>query len=200
MSREKRLFRILLWLGLFSDVVAAGAVYMISRQKDVRHELPVLGAVPSFTFSECRGGEVTDQNLQGKITVLDFIFTRCKSACPVMSGKMLQLYNLFRSSDRVQLISISVDPDYDTPEVLQRYAEKLGVTDLRWLFLRGPIEDVKRLSEEGFKLSGEFPGMHSTKLILIDERGRIRGYYDPYDNISMHKLKTHIRQLLAQMP
>ncbi|MDQ7054383.1 MAG: SCO family protein [candidate division KSB1 bacterium] len=200
MSREKRIIRVLLLIALGLLLVAAGALYMIRQSGRAPKELQVLGTVPEFRFAECRGGQVSSEHLLGKITVMDFIFTRCKSACPVMSGKMLQLYNLFRGTDRVQFISISVDPEYDTPEVLRAYADKLGVTDTRWLFLRGPIEDVKKLAEEGFKLSGELPGMHSTKLILIDEQGRIRGYYDPYDNLSIHKLKMHIRQMLAGMP
>jgi protein SCO1/2 len=108
---------------------------------------------------------------------------------------MAELYKTYAESDKVQFVSISVDPQNDSLAVLQDYAKKFGVTDSRWSFLHAPLDSVKQLSEKGFLLSGELPGMHSTKFVLIDDQARVRGYFNYEDGMSIKVLKTQIRQL-----
>ncbi|MCS7212541.1 MAG: SCO family protein [Chloroherpetonaceae bacterium] len=177
-------------------VITALAVFAIQRADFSRQEIPIIAKVPPFRLEDQYGNTVTEADLLGKITILDFIFTRCPGACPVMTKQMAELYRLYASSQRVQFFSITVDPDYDTPLVLRQYAEANGVYDTRWRFLRASIDSVITLSEKGFMLPAEnLPAGHSTKFVLIDPEGRIRGYFSHNDNASIAVLKTQIREL-----
>jgi protein SCO1/2 len=160
-------------------------------------QLPVLGPVPSFRLTTQHGQPFDHDRLYGKVSVVDFIFTSCQGPCPIMSGNMQELYTAFADEDRVQFISVTVDPDRDTEAVLRDYAQRFGVTDERWTFLRGPIDQVQSLSEEGFSLAaGELPFSHSIRFILVDPQGQIRGYYNGTDRPAMERLQQHIRVLL----
>ena len=161
--------------------------------------LPILGKVPDFTFTEMTGQPFGKDNLKDQINIVDFIFTKCQGACPIMSSKMAHLYKLFKASEHVHFISITVDPQRDTFEVLKEYAKAQGVNDNRWHFLRAPIEQVIGLSEQGFKLAAEnLPMGHSTRFVLVDDAGFIRGYYDGLDEESINILEKHIRGLLEK--
>ncbi len=162
-------------------------------------DLPRLYKVPEFNFMESSGKPFGISNFSGKISVVDFIFTRCGGPCPLMAKSMGELYDAFARSNRVQLISITVDPAYDSLKVLRAYAQELGVTDNRWKFVRGEKPELMELYEKGFKLSGNLPYEHSTKLVLVDEQGWIRGYYDYDDPIAMNLLKQHIAILVKSL-
>jgi len=106
-------------------------------------------------------------NRCGKLNVVDFVITRCKSVCPVTMVNMSELYDLYQGSDKVQFISISVDPEYDSLAVLNAFGEKYGVNDNRWIFLRVPVEDVARVCEGDIMFPDEnLPGGHTSKFIL----------------------------------
>ncbi len=188
------------WIGILAVTVlialfaASLATNFLNRTKNGLQEF---GTVPVFSLTERSGKQFTREDLIEKISVVDFIFTSCPGACPVMSAAMAGLYRDFARQPRVQFVSISVDPDTDTLPVLTRYAGEYGVTDDRWVFLRGPIEEVKTLSERGFMLAaGNLPMGHSTKFVLVDGRGIIRGYYDSHDDDSIQTLKNDIGILL----
>jgi protein SCO1/2 len=170
---------------------------LVIRQADrSRSSMPVFGKVPAFEFTERSGEYFVGDDMSGKINVVDFIFTRCRGACPVMNRAMRPLYQLYADYVEVQFVSISVDPEYDTPEVLREYAIRQGVTDNRWVFLHGPIERVVWVSEDVFMLpADELPMGHSTKFVLVDQKGQIRGYYDSYNETCIKNLKMHIREL-----
>ena len=109
---------------------------------------------------------------------------------------MERLYHLFKDSDKIQFVSVSVDPARDTMEVLQQYAKDHGVTDGRWKFLSGEISDVITLSENSFMLAAEnLPMGHSTKFVLVDRGGQIRGFYDGLQDASINVLVTHIKTM-----
>jgi len=200
MTRELKLFLGFAWGALALLLLAAGALFVMQKEHWPHRELPVYGQVPAFEFTERNSEPFGLNEMLGKICVVDLMFTRCPSACPVMSGKLQRLYNKFAHIDNVQFVSISVDPDYDTLEVLQQYAARYGVNDRRWAFLRAPMEKVVWLSEHGFKLSGKLPTSHSTKFVLVDAQGRIRGYYDSFDDRSVKELEAHIIELVNKLP
>ena len=200
MTRELKLFLAISWGALALLILAAGALFIIKKERWVQKDLPVYGQVPAFEFTERNGEPFGLSDMLGKINVVDLIFTRCPSACPIMSAKMQMLYRKFADTDKLQFVSISVDPEYDSLEALQEYATRYGVNDRRWLFLRAPMQDVVRLSEQGFKLSGKLPSMHSTKFVLVDARGRIRGYYDSFDDRAIETLEAHIIEMVNKMP
>ncbi len=186
-----------IWVGLaIALVLVLAALFVLQRAEKSRAELPIIAAVPPFQFTESSGRSFGRQDLQGKISVVDFIFTRCQTICPDMAQRMSALYHAFQGNDGIQFVSISVDPEYDTPEVLRQYALEHGVTDDRWVFLHGPINEVTSLCERGFLLPADnLPADHSGRFILVDRQGQIRGYYDFDDDSAQALLKTHISQL-----
>lgn len=113
---------------------------------------PLLGDVPAFTLRDQHGREVTKADWLGSIVVVNFIYSRCEEACPLSTAWMLKLQTVYEHEARVQLVSISVDPAFDTPTVLASYAEQLGVRSPRWSFLTGDKEEVYRLARDGFHL------------------------------------------------
>ena len=174
--------------------------WSIYRIKMSDPELPVFGLVTPFEFTERNNEPFGSENLSGKISVVNFFFTTCQGPCPRMNAQVAELYKRFSRTPAVQFISISVDPGTDSVQALQQYALKFGVTDRRWLFLNAPIEKVRSLSEGVFMVGGaDRPGLHSTKLILVDDQKRIRGYYSSEDPESMTLLEKHIQKLVKEM-
>ena len=138
------------------------------------------------------------EDLLGRPWVADFIFTRCSGRCPLMSLKMAALQRVL--PPEVRLVSFSVDPDYDTPEVLQAYAKHAGADPGRWVFVRGDKKALHRLIYEGFRLSlaenrAAPPGFqlaHSTRFVLVDAEGVIRGFYDSAEPSFIEALRRDI--------
>jgi protein SCO1/2 len=139
--------------------------------------------IPDFELTSHQNMPIGRQEMEGKITIVDFFFTSCPSICPVMSTEMERVDDAFRDIDDVQIFSISIDPEYDTPEVLREYAERHNATPGKWQFLTGNKERIYELARCGFILPtidgyGEPDDfVHSDKFVLVDELGRIRGYY-----------------------
>lgn len=166
--------------------------------------LPVLGSVPEFSFRDQAGKTVRAGDLRGSPWVADFIFTRCPTACPMLTAQMQNLQRrLGEGAARATMVSFSVDPEYDTPEVLRRYAEGYGIEG-RWLFLTGDIDAMRRAVEAGFRVrmgeraegpDGVYDIMHAQHFVLIDARNRIRGYYSS-DAEGLKKLERDLKRLL----
>ncbi len=134
----------------------------------------------TFVTSEDRGRSVlTRDNLLGKPWIADFIFTNCQGPCPVLTANMARLARELPVG--INLVSFSVDPDNDTLVVLQSYAKRFSAGSGRWYFARGEKRELRNLMLSGFKLSIAEDSReitHSTKFVLVDARGNIRGYYD----------------------
>lgn len=195
MRRERQFSRVLIGATAAVVLMATLAFGVVQQADRSRDQIPDYGPVPEFTFTERFGQQFGLADMRGKINVVDFIFTGCNGACPTMCAEMRELYDLYAHSDIVQFVSIDVDPENDTPEVMREFLADYGVTDNRWNFLRAPIEDVQALAESGFHVSSDFPGMHSIKFILVDPDGRIRGYYNHVDAAAIDRLKQDIQTL-----
>jgi protein SCO1/2 len=146
-------------------------------------ELPILGTVPGFALTERSGSVVRAADLEGSVWVAGFIFTRCPDICPALTARMADLQKtLGESGGGVRLVSFSVDPTHDTPDVLRGYAERAGARG-DWLFLTGPRDQLATLLKDGFRVAfaddgpAEAPITHSDRLVLVDRALRIRGYY-----------------------
>lgn len=167
--------------------------------------LPSYGAIPPFHLVNQDGQPFDSEQLAGKIWIADFIFTTCPGPCPIISTRMSELQKPLGKSD-VRFVSFTVDPEKDTPEVLRAYADKLRKEPFRWDFLTGPIDAIASLSRDGFKLAlaeGAEPGsgpVHSTRFVLVDRRGIIRGYYDALAADGVTKLLAHTNHLLREQP
>lgn len=173
-----------------------------------RPPVPVLGQLPDFELIDQHGRPFGLHDLAGAPWIADFIFTRCAASCPVMSARMRQLGERLGTGSPVRRVSISVDPAHDTPETLAAYAQRYD-PGADWHFLTGEREEIFELSLSGFKLgvdddpaagSPEEPIVHSTRFVLVDGRGRLRGYYDGFDEEAIEHLLRDVRTLLAENP
>ena len=178
------------------------------RGKDTE-PLPVLGQVPDFSLIERSGQAVSLADLKGQVWVADFVFTHCAGPCPLLSRRMQSLQEPLADHTGVRLVSFSVDPERDTPEVLADYAKRYGAGE-RWLFLTGEKEPLYWLIMDGFKLGVDdgsaltagAPGpgtiTHSTRFVLVDREGRIRAYYDGSGENIAEQLLPDIQALLRE--
>ncbi|PYK42120.1 MAG: hypothetical protein DME60_00105 [Verrucomicrobia bacterium] len=167
--------------------------------------VPSYGMVPPFQLVNQNGQPFGSAQLNGKIWIADFIFTSCRGPCPLISTRMSELQKPLEKTD-VHLVSFSVDPETDTPEVLRGYAEKLHAEPKRWDFLTGPKSAIYKLSHDGFKLAisdgsdAEGIPVHSTRMVLVDRQGQIRGYYEGTEADAMTKLLADTNHLLREQP
>ena len=163
--------------------------------------LPVLAEVPDFSFVERSGKPAGRKDLLGRIWVADFIFTSCAGACPAMTMRMAAVHAALRDVPGATCVSFSVDPDRDTLEALRSYADRYSATADRWWFLRGPQAEVVRLQHDGFKMGhSEDPFIHSQRFVLVDARGRIRGWYDGTEEAPVARLVTDAHLLARERP
>ena len=172
--------------------------YIIKFTGD-QEPLPVIGSIPEFEFIDSDGESVSLNTLKGKVWVADFIFTTCTMACPMMTGNMNIIHKKYKKNDDLRLVSISVHPEYDTPEVLKKYAAQYEANTERWHFLTGKEAVVKKVIKDGFKM-GDYEDIifHSEKFALVDKNGLIRSYYNGMKTEDMNKLKKDIDRLLKQ--
>jgi len=165
------------------------------------------GALPAFELVAQDGEEVTLESLRGHPFVVAAIFTTCYGPCPRITSRMRTLQDELAGTD-VRLVSISVDPETDTPEVLRAYAESYGADPERWLFLTGQEEQIYGLLRDGLWLGVERAapdeaviGMqvtHATKLVAVDRHGRRRGWYDGEDPDQLARLRARLEFLAAE--
>ena len=210
--------------------VLAGAIAWSARARDAvspgsLERLDVYGQVPPFSLIERSGRRITLDDLEGRVWVANFIYTECKESCPIQSLELARVQEEFVGAPDLKLVSITVDPQHDTPEVLQRYAERYGATD-RWWFLTGEKREIYCLATRGFRLSVADPNapapiecgaafhlgprpawashgsrglfMHSARVVLVDRTARIRAYHLATDAESMKNLRANLRRLLAE--
>lgn len=145
------------------------------------------GAVPDFQLTDRSGKPLRLSDLQGRPWVANFIFTRCGGQCPMMSSQMSQLQGNVKDGD-ARFVSFTVDPEYDTLEILSKYAERYGAKKEKWFFLTGSKEEINRLTQAFHMNSTEEPSFHSLRFVLVGSDLRVRGYYDSSDKEAREKL------------
>jgi cytochrome oxidase Cu insertion factor (SCO1/SenC/PrrC family) len=167
------------------------------------------GRVPAFDLVTQDGEPLRHTDLLGTLWVGDFIFTNCASTCPMMTRAMQDVADALDPEFGVQFVSFSVDPERDTPEVLARYAQDYGIDTGNWTFLTGDKQTLRDLVLNGFHLSvqdatreellaGADEVIHSTRFVVVDPRGVIRGYYDGTDDEALKQLVTDLGTLHAE--
>ena len=155
------------------------------------------GAVPEFVLTERSEKSISLADLKGSIWVADFIFTHCAGPCPRMTMQMAEVQRAIAAAPHVKLVSYSVDPERDTPEVLRSYADGYGADPERWWFLTGPVQTISHLAVNGFHVGTlDDPILHSTLFALVDRRGHIRGYYHSDDPELIKKITDDIAILV----
>lgn len=164
--------------------------------------------LPDFNFKDQDNKDFGKKDLKDKLYIAEFFFTKCgnPTLCPKMSTELMRVQEHFAEIPSVQIVSFTVDPQNDTPEVLKEYAKKYKANTKQWHFLTGNKKDLYQLAYTGFKINAgeetengvtpEF--MHATKFILVDKQHRIRGYYDGTERESVDKLILETQVLLKE--
>lgn len=210
---SRRLLWALLILVLGGVLVAWLATVMLPGLRSGKAgggTLDSFGAVPDFSLTDQAGRATTRKELLGQPWVADFIFTRCGGPCPRMSERMARMAAAPGHDSRVRFVSFTVDPEYDTPAVLNEYAAALGANPEQWRFLTGSRAEILHLSIDGFHLAmgdAEVDSAtalmnvaHSTRFILVDAGGIIRGYYDGEDDAAVAALNRDLKGLVRTRP
>ena len=140
--------------------------------------------IADFSFFNQNGKIITQKDYENKIYVADFFFTTCPTICPKMTNNMVWLQNQLKKYPNVKLLSFSVTPDIDTPEVLKKYAQEKGVDDTRWNLVTGDKKEIYYLARKSYlavktgKPEEMYDMVHTENFILVDKNKRIRGFYD----------------------
>ena len=212
MNKPTRSIEWIVWSGLAVVILTIFGAYVASSLgKNHRPALPVLSRVPDFALTNQFGRVVTLADFRGQVWVADIIFTRCPRACAKMTREMSQLQSALPPNQPVKFLSLTADPEYDTPEVLSEYAKKFGAASERWQFLTGKKLDVYRLATKGLLLavdevkadertSPEDLFVHSTRFVVVDKHGRVRGTFDGTEPSSEQKIVEAIQTLLQEDP
>jgi protein SCO1/2 len=163
-----------------------------------------IGNVAEFQLTDQDGAPFGLAELHGKVWVTDFFFTSCPSFCPLLTQAMSELAREFAGEPALRFLSVTVDPATDTPAVLRAHAVEHGLPQERWRFLTGDQAAIRELCERSFLLAfGEDLGadgdiLHSSRLVLVDAQGRVRGYYDALDPAARKPLRDALRSVLAE--
>ncbi len=186
--------------------------------------LGVYGEVPDFVLTERSGRRITRADLIGRVWIANFIYTECKETCPLQTAKLARLQAEFAGEPDLRLVSITVDPEHDTPGVLARYAERYRADPARWLFLTGDKRAIYHLAKDGFRLGVVDPDdrqargplrflrpapalathgskgliIHSSRFVLVDRQARIRAYHLPDDEASLERLRQNVKTVLRE--
>ncbi|WP_417387284.1 DUF420 domain-containing protein [Gimesia sp.] len=163
--------------------------------------------IEDFSLTERSGKTVTKEDLLGKPWVACFVFTRCAGPCPRVSGQFYQLQKDLKDQD-FRLVTFTVDPKNDTPDVLSRYAESVGADPEKWLFLTGDQNVIFHLIEKSFLMPVEenkgparkpgFEVIHTTNVMLVDKDGRVLGKYNAVNDVEMAELRREVRKLVKK--
>jgi protein SCO1 len=169
----------------------------------------VFHTLSDFTLTDQNGKAVNKSLITGKIHIADFIFTRCPGQCPMMSKEMVRVQEVFEKEKSLVILSYTVDPEHDTPEVLKNYAENLGAIPGKWYFLTGDKKEIYRMALKQYFVTAkeektnssqlEDKFVHTDKMILIDTEGQIRGFYNGTDNAEVDKLILETKVLLHEI-
>lgn len=155
-----------------------------------------MGQVPAFLLTSQDGKRFDSKSLDGHVWVADFIFTNCPGPCLRMSSQMRKVQAGTASEKGIRMLSFSVDPARDTAPVLAAFASHYGADATRWFFLTGDLTTLQMLSRDTFKL-GDVDGTmnHSTRFVLVDKRGRVRGVYGTTDGDPVGRVSADALQL-----
>lgn len=157
--------------------------------------------IPDFKLTDQDGNPVSLKTFENKIFVAGFFYSRCPTVCRVINMYMRQLDSVYAKNKRVNFVSITVDPEHDTPQVLKSYANTFKASS-KWLFLTGDTAAVFSLARNGFLVNalqtGKNDFIYSDKLILVDQDKRIRGYYTGASTTDVDRLNDEIKVLIAE--
>ena len=204
-----------LWLGVILLVGFLSLAYLLSLaefKQQHRQSLPVIGAVADFTLTNQDGKATTLADLTNRVWVADIIFTRCAGPCPIITGHMKSLEDALPQTSDSKLVTLTTDPDFDTPDMMKRYGERFGADFSRWMFLTGTKAQIAALGSGSLKLSAvPVPPadqtnaadlfIHTTIFVIVDKHAQLRGSFETvgdgvdWTNAVQPRIVAAVRQL-----
>lgn len=183
------------WSLVLGLVIAAASFSAPSL--GVPSTLPVLYTAPTFNLTDQNGASFSSEKLKGKVWVIDFLFTKCKHECPMMTNAMKNVQGHLKNAGPVEFVSITTDPSNDSPKVLDAFMTSYKIDRGNWSFLTGDKKVIVGIAKDGFKFpADEKKPTHSEKFALVDKDFKIRGYYESSSTEDMKRLEGDIRLLL----
>ncbi len=161
--------------------------------------------IAPFAFTNQNGKKITNKDYEGKIYVADFFFTTCQTICPKMTDNMVWLQNKIKDNPKVKLLSHSVFPDEDTVEVLKKYAKEKGVIDEKWNLVTGNQQEIYKIARQSYlvvktgKPEEMYDMVHTENFVLVDQKGRIRGFYNGLNIDKTVKGEKNLTQLVEDI-
>ncbi len=206
---EKKTAQKLEWVvWSFLGLVILGIIAAFILQKNkVAKPLPVLRVIPDFHLTNQFGKIISKSDLQGTVFLADIFFTRCPGPCTQLSKRMSRLQNELPPA--VKLISLTADPAFDSSEVLKKYGERFGADVKRWTFLTGTKKEIYTFAMDGLmlavqekeekeKVSIEDMFIHSTMIVLVDGKGRVRSFYESDKPESHDQIIADVKNVLRE--
>ncbi len=161
--------------------------------------------IAPFSFTNQNGKTITNKDYEGKIYVADFFFTSCQTICPKMTTNMVWLQDKIKDNPKVKLLSHTVFPDEDTVEVLKEYAKAKGVLDTKWNLVTGNQKEIYKIARQSYlvvktgKPEELYDMVHTENFVLVDQKGRIRGFYNGTLLNETKKGEKNMNQLLEDI-
>lgn len=201
-----------MWIGfvcLFGFIGLAFALWLSS----VAHNppVPVIGPVSDFTLTNQEGQVTTMTDLTNHVWVADIIFTRCAGQCPRMTQQMKSLQDHLPADSKAKLVSLTTDPDYDSPAIMKKYGERFGADFNRWMFLTGTKRQIAQLGANDLKLSAQPIKLedqkspvdlfiHATIFVIVDKHARLRTFFETAgDGVEWSKVQAKILRTVRQL-
>ena len=202
-----------IWIGIGLVIVLIAVSFVLSKVEPKRHvaPLPVIGSVSDFNLTNQSGEPVTLASLRGKVWVADIIFTRCAGPCPRMTKQMAELQAALPKDSGAKLITLTTDPEFDTPEILKRYATRFNADAARWNFFTGTKPQIAALAIDSLKLTALEKAeesranpddlfVHSTIFVIVDKQARLRGAIETDgDGIEWTNVQPAILSAIGQL-
>ena len=197
-----------------NDVVKGDRLNRVEADGSIKSDLSTIGKAPAFSLTNQKGETITNDSYKGKVYVVEFFFSTCPTICPIMNKNMKFVQESFASNANFGIVSITINPENDTPETLKKHAEDIGAVGMNWNFLTGDQKKIFEIAQKGFnmyvgqnkKVAGGFE--HSGLFALIDKEGNIRCrkddfgnpivYYDGLQEDGIKQIKQDISKLLAE--
>ncbi|GGM82438.1 hypothetical protein GCM10010967_12630 [Dyadobacter beijingensis] len=209
---------------LFNSLFVSTCLAAVTGCGDSEKKLPILGErdwvkktvdgkevvdtiynkIPKFAFVNQYGDTITEKIVENKIYVTDFFFTTCPTICPVMKKQMVKVYEAYKGNPDVMILSHSIDPEHDTPQVLNKFAKDLGVEGQQWQFLTGDKSRIYEIGQNNYMSTAKEDTtvqggyIHSGAFILVDKEKHVRGMYDGTTEEGTKKLLNDMERLLAE--
>ncbi len=180
---------LLFWLGTFLGT------------NNWKKQSPVLSYVQPFSFVNQNGEAFTDNDMKGKVSVVEYFFTTCQGICPKLNNNMKQVYNQYKGNEEVQFISHTSMPEIDSVPVLKRYADSLGADSRQWIFLTGRKDSLYQMARRSYLLDDPTNSVknindqfiHTQFWALVDKQGRVRAQI--YDGLKSNEIKKLVKQI-----